>query len=130
MRSKIDRGTCRKHALSAPHRDENANGEISVKKVIDTWCRDNDGKDIPSNGIFWRWGSTKLGVPNRRSYWLRAAQTCDNPGKFNHHECKKVLMDGMEECDKGPETHGLAASIACLDYSIDLCATTDSAIPP
>jgi hypothetical protein len=122
--------TCRKHALSAPRRDENANGEISVEKAIDAWCRDNDGKDIPSDGIFWRWGVTQLGVPNRRSYWLRAAQTCDNPGKFNRYECKKALMDGMENCDKGPETHGLAASIACLDYSIDLGGTTDSAIPP
>jgi hypothetical protein len=121
---------CRNHALAAPRSKKDADKAISVEEAANTWCRDNDGRDINSEGIYWRWGITKLGVTNRESFWLRAAKTCDNPGKFNRWECKRALLDGMNKCDKGPETHGLAASVGCLDYSIDFSSTTDSAHPP
>ena len=121
---------CRNHPLSAPRSDKDANGGTSVEKAVDTWCNDNDGKDVGADGIYWRWGVTQLSVPNRSSFWLRATKTCDKPEKFNRQECKKALMDGMKECDKGPETHGLAASVGCLDYSIDLSGVTDGAMPP
>lgn len=118
--------TCRKSKLSAPKQ-----GDGHVEQAVNTWCSDNDGKDINSDGIFWRWGVDRLGVPDRSSFWLRAAKTCDNPGKFSKDECKKALVDGIKECDKGGEqTHGLAASIGCLDYSIDFSGTTDSKSPP
>lgn len=117
--------TCRNSKLSAPK-----HGDSHVEQAINTWCQDNKDKDISSGGIYWRWGVDRLGVPERSSFWLRAAKTCDNPGIFNGEECKKALMDGMEECDEGEETHGLAASIGCLDYSIDFSGTTDSSSPP
>jgi hypothetical protein len=113
---------CRNSKLSAPISEKDADHGTSVEQAIDTWCGDNDGKDVGSDGIYWRWGITQLGVSNRSSFWLRAAKTCDKPEKFNKLECKKALTDGMKQCDKGPETHGHAASVDCLDYSIDLAA--------
>jgi hypothetical protein len=101
-----------------------------VEKAIDAWCKDNDGKDVGSDGFYARWGVTWLDVPNRSSFFLRAARTCDSADKFNRWECKKALMEGMEQCDKGPETNGLAASVACLDYSIDLSGITYDGMPP
>jgi hypothetical protein len=121
---------CRNSKLSAPINEKDADHGTSVEQAIDTWCGDNDGKDVGSDGIYWRWGITQLGVSNRSSFWLRAAKTCDKPEKFNKLECKKALTDGMKQCDKGPETHGHAASVDCLDYSIDFSGTTDDKIPP
>jgi hypothetical protein len=121
--------SCRNHPLSAPRNDEDSNGATSVESAIDTWCRDNDGKDV-TDDIYWRWGITQLGVPNRSSFWLRASKTCDRPEKFNRWECVRALRDGMQVCDTGTETHGLAASIACNDYSIDLSGVTYGDMPP
>jgi hypothetical protein len=122
--------TCRHHPLSAPRNDKDASGGTSVEEAIDAWCKDNDGKDVGSDGLYARWGVTRLDVPNRSSFFLRAARTCGSADKFNRWECKRALMEGMEECDKGPETNGLAASVACLDYSIDLSGVTYDGMPP
>lgn len=121
---------CRNHPLSAPRSDKDAGGEISVEKAIDAWCKDNDGKDISPDGFYSRWGVTRLGVPGRSSFFLRAARTCSSADKFNQWECKRALTVGMEQCDKGPETHGLAASVDCVDYSIDLSGVTYDGMPP
>jgi hypothetical protein len=121
---------CRHHSLSAPRNDKDAGGGTSVEKAIDAWCKDNDGKDVGSDGFYSRWGVTRLDVPNRSSFFLRAARTCNRADKFNQWECKKALREGMEQCDKGPETHGLAASVACLDYSIDFSGVTYDGMPP
>jgi hypothetical protein len=122
--------SCDRNSLSAPRGKNEANGATSVEDAIETWCRDNDSKELDSDGIYSSWGITELGVPNRSSFWLRAAKTCDDKTKFNKWECKKSLMNGMQECDKGSSTHGLTASLKCIDYSIVLSGITDSDIPP
>ncbi|OAL44289.1 hypothetical protein IQ07DRAFT_649330 [Pyrenochaeta sp. DS3sAY3a] len=120
--------SCRNHPLSAPRKD--AKEGTSVEDAIDTWCRDNDGKEVHSEGFYWRWGVSQRDVSNRSSFWLRAAKTCDTSEHFNRWECKRALVDGMNECDKGSDMHGLAASIGCLDYSIDLSGVTYDDMPP
>jgi hypothetical protein len=121
---------CQKSKLSAPRSDEKANGGTSVEAAVDTWCRDNDGKTVGTESLYWRWGVTNLGVPERSSFWLRATKTCDKTETFDRWECKKALLDGMKKCDKDSSvTHGLAASISCVDYSIEFSGTVD-ADPP
>lgn len=121
---------CRNHPLAAPRSDKDADGGVSVEKAIDTWCKDNDGANVGFDGFHWRWGITHASVPDRSSFWLRVARTCPSADKFNREECKKALMDGMQQCDKGATTYGLAALVDCLDYSIDLSGITDGNIPP
>jgi hypothetical protein len=75
--------SCDKSSLSAPRGKDGADGATSVEDAIETWCRDNDSKELDSGGIYSPWGITELGVPNRSSYWLRAAKTCDDKTKFN-----------------------------------------------
>ncbi|KAF1995307.1 hypothetical protein P154DRAFT_611177 [Amniculicola lignicola CBS 123094] len=116
---------CRNHPLSAPRFDADSHDESSVERAVNDWCRDNDGKELSgSESIYWRWGITQHSVPNRSSFWLRATKTCETSDKFNRWECKKALLDGMSQCDDGPQTHGLAASVGCIDYSIDLSGIT------
>jgi hypothetical protein len=122
--------SCRNHPLSALRSDTEAKDGVSVEKANDTWCRDNNGEELGSDGLYRRWGITQLDVPNRSSFWLRAAKTCDTTEKFNRWECVRALNDGLEKRDNGQETHGLAASIACLDYSIDLSGVTYNDMSP
>lgn len=128
--SRQARVTCRNHPLSAPISEKDANGGTGVEKVVENWCNDHDGKVVGSDGLYFRGKISRLGVGDRSSFWLRAAKTCDKQEKFNKEQCKKALKEGMRQCDKGPETHGLAASIGCLDYSIDLSGVTDDKMPP
>lgn len=124
--------TCRNHPLSAPQYDSDADGGPSVGSAINQWCGDNHGKRPDTENIYWRWGITQLGVPNRSSFWLRAtANSCDRPESIVKDECVKSLTDGMTQCD--PEsvvTHGLTASIGCLVYDLDLSGVTRGESPP
>jgi hypothetical protein len=122
--------TCTNSKLSAPISEKDADHGASVEQAIETWCNDNDGKDVGPDGIYWRWGVTKLGVPNRSSFWLRAAQTCGQSRKLDKQQCKKSLTAGMKQCDKGPVTHGHRADLDCLAYNIDLSGNVDPALPP
>lgn len=121
---------CRNHPLSAPRSEKDVNDGTSVETAVKTWCRDNNKSKVGSNGFNSRWGITQMSVPDRSSIWLRVARTCNSGDRFNQQECEKALMDGMQQCDKGPETHGLATSIDCLDYSIDFSGLVDKNNPP
>jgi hypothetical protein len=109
-----------------------------VEKAISTWCTDNDGKTVVKSAdtgkvnIYGRWDVTQLDVPRRQSFWLRATLNgCGESAMMVRAECIKALTDGMEQCDKeSPVTHGHAASIDCLDYSIDLSGVTRDDSPP
>jgi hypothetical protein len=71
--------TCRKHSLRGPRGDKEADGATSLDKAITDYCTNNDGKEVEKGeSVYQRWGVTDLGVPNRSSFWLRSAITCDD----------------------------------------------------
>jgi len=122
--------SCTDHKLSAPIKEKDADHSTSVEQAIETWCNDNDGKDIGKDGIFWRWGVTEFGVPDRSSFWLRVEQTCDKTKKFSKQQCKKSLTDGLKQCDKRSETHGFRAEVDCLAYHVVLSGDVDPNAAP
>lgn len=121
---------CRNHPLSAPRNKKDSSGGPNVEDAIESWCKEHDGKDVNDEGFYGRWGITRQGVPGRSSFFLRASRTCKSADKFNRWECKRALEDGLSKCDTGSETHGLASSVSCLDYSIDLSGVTYDGMPP
>jgi hypothetical protein len=51
--------------------------------------------------------------------------------QMNKENCLEALNKGMEHCDPGNGySHGLAGSVGCLDYSIDLSGSTKEGNPP
>ncbi|KAF2692023.1 hypothetical protein K458DRAFT_482650 [Lentithecium fluviatile CBS 122367] len=116
---------CRNHFFSAPKKDADAYGAFSVERAIDIWCKDNAGKELNGEpgkeNVFWTWGVTSLGVPDRSSFWLRATLNKAGSAKLDERYCKKALHKGLEECDKDRiGTHGHTASIGDIDYHVDL----------
>jgi hypothetical protein len=88
--------SCRNHPLSAPKNDNVADGATSVESAIQTWCNDYDGHIFTGNSVadsvYRRWGYTKLHVPDRSSYWLRATPNGNNQqGTFVKDDCIAAL---------------------------------------
>jgi hypothetical protein len=129
---------CRHSTVKAPRGVKEAEGGKSLDEAIQEWCHNNNGKTVKKGeNVSQRWGISERGVPERASYWLRGAITCGNEAKMNKGDCIKALSDGMAKCakeDKGGKeegfTRGHAASVGCMDYSIDMSGRMDENSPP
>jgi hypothetical protein len=124
--------TCRHHPLQAPRGDNESDGATSLDAAIVQFCTDNNFKVVnKGDNVYQRYGITELGVADRSSFWLRGAITCGNQEKMIKDDCIRALNNGMKECDTdNGYTHGLTASLGCLDYSIDLSGATHDDSPP
>ncbi|OAL53630.1 hypothetical protein IQ07DRAFT_628846 [Pyrenochaeta sp. DS3sAY3a] len=123
---------CRGKSLGAPRGNKESNSGTSLDKAIEQFCADNDGRSIKkSENVYQRYGITNYGVLDRSSFWLRGAITCGDEERMKKSDCIEALSSAMEQCDpKSGYSHGLAASVGCLDYSIDLSGVTRDDSPP
>jgi hypothetical protein len=126
---------CRHSTVKAPRGVKEAGGGKSLDDAIKQYCNDNNGKTVKKgDNVYQRYGIVELGVPERSSYWLRSAITCGDEAKINKNDCIKALSDGMAKCAKEDKdegfTRGHAASVGCMDYSIDLNGRMDDKSPP
>jgi hypothetical protein len=122
--------------------DHEGVGGTSVEQAIEQFCNDIDGQKVEAtfeearNQHARRWGFSEWGVPDRRSFWLRAqyasrpnCQGYEWPHKTN---CKAAFKQGMEQCSPGQGRTGgmIIGGIGCIDYSIHLTDNVFDDSPP
>lgn len=114
----------------------------SVEQALEQFCNDIDGQKVEAsddgdkvNQHTRRWGYAVFGVPDRRSFWLRA-QYAPRPGcqgyEWPHKtNCKASFKQGMGQCSGGPRTDGfLIQGIGCIDYSLHVTTNVFDDSPP
>ncbi|KAF2653177.1 hypothetical protein K491DRAFT_680775 [Lophiostoma macrostomum CBS 122681] len=138
--------TCWSWPVGAPRGQKEVDHEgvpgTSVEQAIEQFCDDIDGQKVEAtfdeakNQHARRWGFAEWGVPDRRSFWLRAqyasrpnCQGYEWPHKTN---CKAAMKQGMEQCSPGQGTTGgmIIGGIGCIDYSIHLTDNVFDDSPP
>jgi hypothetical protein len=123
---------CGDKKLQAPRGAQEASGAPSLDTAIEQFCTDNNRKTVTKGqDVYQRYGMTAWDVPDRNSFWLRGALTCSEQETMSKDECVKALKGGLDKCSSNSGySHGLAASVGCLDYSIDLSGVTRDDSPP
>ncbi|KAF2675792.1 hypothetical protein K458DRAFT_352760 [Lentithecium fluviatile CBS 122367] len=110
----------------------------SVDDALEQFCNDIGGQKVDeSNPVHARrWGFSEWGVPDRRSFWLKAeyinrpgCQGYEWPHKTN---CKVVLKQSMGTCagDQGRSTGFIVQGIGCIDYSLHVSDVNRDDSPP
>ncbi|KAF2114463.1 hypothetical protein BDV96DRAFT_600430 [Lophiotrema nucula] len=114
----------------------------SVDEALEDFCNNIDGQKVEDSSDdsvkmhAKRWGFAEWGVPDRRSFWLRAQYAnrsgCGGyewPRKTN---CKAAFKEAMETCaPDSPRTTGFIVSgIGCIDYSLHVTDNTHDDSPP
>lgn len=126
--------TCRNpdNDVAAPRGDKESEGAVSLDSAIEQFCTDNNAKDVnKGENVYQRYAITNWGVSNRNSFWLRGAITCGEKETMSKDDCIKALKDGIDQCNAGSGySYGLAASVGCLDYSIDVSGLVQDNSPP
>jgi hypothetical protein len=123
---------CRDKSLAAPRGSKESGSDPNLDTAIVQFCTNNDSKVVKKGeNVYQRYGIRAWGVSDRNSFWLRSAITCGEEGKMNKEDCIKALQSGMEKCaPNSGYSHGLTASVGCIDYSIDVSGVTADQSPP